>query len=155
MLLAAQRFGVMIIFATGTILAFCEAFLNVSPIVWLSIPVLCCSILIGTGLQALVSAGLADRKLILAVAVVMGMLSVVTLLLAMGYFPLFAELGDIYAAVILSEAWMYVLGTVTTAIIFFMARAKLRVRSVRLILICSAMTVDIFFSAQFIVDKIF
>lgn len=155
MLLAARRFGVMIIFAIGTILAFCKAFLNVSPFIWLSIPALCCSILIGAGLQAFASAGFADRKLVLAVAVVMGMLSVVTLLLATGCLPLFAGLGDIYAAVLLSEAWMYVLGTVTTAIIFFIAHAKLRVRPVRLILLCSAMVVDIFFSAQFIIDKTF
>ena len=155
MLLAARRFGVMMIFAIGTTLAFCKAFFNVSPIIWLSIPVLCCSVLIGAGLQALASAGFADRKLVLAVAAVMGILSIVTLLLATEYFPLFAGLGDIYATVLLGEAWMYILGTITTAIIFFMARAKLRVRPIRLILLCSAMVVDIFFSAQFIVGKTF
>jgi hypothetical protein len=50
---------------------------------------------------------------------------------------------------------MYVLGTIATAIIFFLARAKLRVSVLRWILLCAAITVDIFCSARFIVDKSF
>jgi len=153
MLLVARRFGIIIIFAVGTALAFCKAFFDISPIIWAVLPVLCCSVLIGAGLQALTSAGFADRKLVLAIAVVMGILTVVTLLLATKYFQVFAGLGDRYARVLLIEAWMYILGTIATAIVFFLTRAKLRVRLVRLILLCSAMAIDIFLGARFIVDK--
>jgi len=56
MLLAARRFGIMILFAIGTVLAFCGSFFNISPIIWLTIPILCCSVLIGEGIQGLVCA---------------------------------------------------------------------------------------------------
>ena len=49
---------------------------------------------------------------------------------------------------------MYIFGAIAVAIIFFMARAKLRIAALRWIILCSAMAVDIFLGARFIVDKI-
>ena len=155
MLLAARRFGPMCIFCLGTILAFCDSFFNISPIIWLAIPILCCSILIGTGMQGLISAGSADRKWVLVTAVIMVVLSVVALLLATKYFQVFAGLGSKYAKLFVETAKMYILGAIAVAVIFFMARAKLRIRWLRWIVLCSAMAVDIFLGARFIVDKIF
>ncbi|MFC1677087.1 hypothetical protein ACFL3G_08505 [Planctomycetota bacterium] len=151
----ARRLGVMTIFIVGTILAFCDGFLNVSPLIWLSFPVLCCSVIIGEGLQTLTLAGTADKKWILITAVVLGMLAITTLLFATKYFQTFAGLGDNYAKLMTEAAKMYILAAIATAIIFFMTQANLRVHRIRWILLCSAMAIDIFLGAGFIVDRIF
>jgi hypothetical protein len=155
MLLAARRFGPMIIFCAGTILAFCNSFLNVSPIIWLAIPTLCCSVLIGEGIQGLISAGLADGKWVLMTSIIMAALSIVTLLLATKYFSVFAGLGAKYAKLFVLTAKMYILSAIATAIIFFIARAQLRVRWLRLTILCSAAVMDIFLGARFVVGKTF
>jgi hypothetical protein len=155
MLVAARRLSILAIFCLGIILAFCEPIYSVSPIMWFTIPVLCCSILIGVGMQGLALAGYSDRKWILLAVAVSGILAIVTLLLATKYFQVFAGLGSEAAKLFTESAKMYVLGTIATAIIFFLARAKLRVSVLRWILLCAAITVDIFCSARFIVDKSF
>ena len=154
MLLAARRFGIMTILAIGTILAFCNSFLNISPVIWLAVPVLCCSVLIGVGMQGLATAGFADRKWVLMTAAIMVVLSLVTLLLATRYFYVFAGLGDKHARLLTKAAKMYILGAIAVAILFFMARAKLRICWLRWIVLCSAMATDIFLSSRFIVDRI-
>ena len=154
MLAAARRYSVMIVLGLGLILACCNSFFQVSPLIWLAIPVLCCSILIGEGLHALASAGFTDKKWLLAVGIIMGILSIVTLLLATKYFSVFAGLGARHAKLFVQAAKMYILGAIAVFVIFFMARAGLRVRWLRLIIICTAMAVDIFLGAVFIVDKI-
>ncbi|MHC4659613.1 MAG: hypothetical protein ACYS83_10645 [Planctomycetota bacterium] len=154
MLLAAKRFGIAVIFIIGAALACCHSFLNVGPIIWLSVPVLCCSVLIGAGMQGLTSAGSADRKWVLAAAIIMAALSIVTLLLAAKYFHIILGFGKEYAELFTSAAYMYILGTIALAIIFFMARARLRLHRLRLAILCSAMAVDIFFGARHIVDSI-
>lgn len=176
MLFAARRFGVMAIFALGAILAFCKSFFNVSPFIWLAIPVVYCSVLVGAGMQALASASSADRKWVLLTAVIMAVLAIVTLLLAplevrteaapvpignslltglaIKYSPVFAGLAAGYAKLFVQTAVMYILGAIAAAIIFFMARAKLRLQPLRWAVLCSAVAIDIFFSATFIVDRI-
>jgi len=153
MLVAARRLGITVIFCLGVILAFCEPLYRVSPIMWFTIPVLCCSILIGAGMQGLALAGYSDRKWILLAMAVSGILAIVTLLLATKYFQVFAGLGSEAAKLFTESAKMYILGTIATAIIFFLARTKLRVPVLRWILLCTAMAIDIFCSARFIVDK--
>lgn len=154
MLVAARRLGVIAIFALGTALAFCDSLFGVSPLMWLSIPALCCSVLIGAGVQGLASAGYADRKWVLLAATIMAALSIVTLLLATKYFQVFAGLGTKYAKLLVETAKMHILGSVAAIIIFFFARAKLRLRWLRWIILSSAMAVDIFLGARFIVDRI-
>jgi len=153
MLVAARRLGIIVIFCLGVILAFCEPLYRVSPIMWFTVPVLCCSILIGAGMQGLALAGYSDRKWILLAMAVSGILAIVTLLLATKYFQVFAGLGSEAAKLFTESAKMYILGTIATAIIFFLARTKLRVSVLRWILLSSAMAIDIFCSARFIVDK--
>lgn len=154
-LVTARRYGIMAILCLGTILAFCGPFYGVSPIMWFTIPFLCCSVLIGVGLQGLASAGYADRKWVLLTAAVSGALAIVTLLLATKCFQVLAGLGNDAARLLTESAKMYVLGAITTAIIFFLVRTKLRLTAIRWILLCSAMAIDMFFSARFIVDKTF
>jgi hypothetical protein len=155
MLFAARRLSVLIIFCLGVVLASCRPLLGVSPIIWLSFSVLCCSIIIGAGLQGLCSAGLADRKWILLSMAFMAGLAIVTLLQATKYFQVFMGFGDEYANLFLMDAKMYIAGTVALLAIFFVARAKLRLQWLRWTILGSAMTVDIFFGARFVVDKIF
>jgi hypothetical protein len=155
MLFAARRLSVLIIFCLGIVLASCQSLLGVSPIIWLSFPVLCCSIIIGAGLQGLCSAGFADRRWVLMAAVIMVVLSLTTLLLATRYYNIFAGFGSKYARLLVETAKMYILGAIAVAILYFMARAKLRVHWLRWVVLGLATAVDIFFSARLIVDKIF
>jgi arginine exporter protein ArgO len=154
MLLAARRFGIMLIFAVGTILSFCDSFFGISPIIWFAISMLCCSVLMGAGMQGLACAGFADRGWILAAAAIMCTLAIVTLLLATKYFQTFLGLGAGYAKLFTEAGKMYVLGAIVAAIIFFMIRAKLRMRQLRQVVLCAAMALDIFLGARFIIDKI-
>ena len=155
MLVTARRLGILMIFVTGIVLALCEPFFDVSPIMWLAIPVLCCSVIIGAGMQGLAWAGFADRRWVLLAAGVMAALAIVTLLLAAKYFQIFLGLGDKYARLLVEAAKMYILGAVAAGIIFFIARAKLRLHWLRWIILCSATAVDLFWGARFIVDRIF
>ena len=87
-------------------------------------------------------------------ATIMAILSIVTLLLATEYFQVFAGLGAKYAKLLTQTAKMYILGTITVAILFFMVRAKLRIQWLRWVILCSASAVDIFLGARFIVDRV-
>jgi len=153
MLLAARRTGVMVIFVIGTVLACCPSFLEISPIIWLSFPVLCCAVLVGVGLQGLSSAASTDRSWLLAVTVISGMLCLVTSLSATKFLQVFAGLEKGSARFFATAGQMYLLGTVAAAIIFFMARAKLRLCWLRLAILCSAIAVDMFIGAGFIVER--
>jgi hypothetical protein len=166
--LAVRRFGIVAIFAVATILAFCQSFFDVSPIIWLAVSVLFCSVLIGAGMQGLISAGFADRKWILFTAIVMCILAIVTLLLATKYrvagfqpairgrdaLDTIAGLGAGYARLLTEEAKMYLLGAITISILFFTTRAKLRMHLLKVGLLCATMGLDIFLGARFVVDAI-
>lgn len=154
MLLKARRFGIMAIFAVGTTLAFCGPFFNISPILWLTIPVLCCSILIGMGIQGFALASYADRKWVLITTGIMAILAIITLLLAIKYHNIFAGLGSKYARLLTQTAKLYIIGAITTAVIFFMVHAKLRLTALRWIILSLAMVVDILFCASFIAYRI-
>jgi hypothetical protein len=152
---AARRFSVLIILCLGAILAACKPLLDVSPIIWLSIPVLCCSIIAGAGLQGLCSAGLADRRWILLSMAFMAGLAITTLLQATKYFQVFMSFGDEQANLFFADAKMYTAGAVALLAVFFIARAKLCLHWLRWALLSSAIAVDIFFGARFVVDMMF
>lgn len=157
MMLAARRYSVILIIVLGVVLSFYDAFnsyVEVSPVMWLTIPVLCCSVLIGEGMQGLASAGFADRVWILVTMAIMAALSILTLLLATKYFQTFLGLGSGYAKLFTKAGKMYLLGAIMAAIIFFMIRAKLRMQLLRRLVLCVAMAIDIFIGARYIVDRI-
>ena len=158
LLIKARRYGVMTVTAIGIILTLCapvNSALAVSPIIWLTVSMLCCSIIIGVGLQGFVSAGYADRKWILAITIVMGSLAIVTLLLATKYFQIFLGLGSGYARLFTKEAKIYILGAIAIAIIFYLSHAKLRMHLLRETILFAAIAFDIFLGARFIIDGIF
>jgi len=155
MVLKARRLGVLVIFAAGLTLASCGSFLQSSPIMWLSVPVLFCSVLAGEGMQGLIRAGAADKGWVLMASLVMASLAVASLLLATRYLQGFFALAAPYGRLFVRAGQMYILGALATAIIFFLARMKIRVSWLRLIILGSAMAVDVFSGATFIVDQSF
>jgi len=155
MLLAARRFGIIAIFTIGLIAAFCPPFSNTSPTIWLSVPVLCCSVLIGEGLEALVSAGPADKKWVLTSTILLATLAMAALLLTRKYLQTFTGWGRQYSTPLARTAQMYLLGAAATGIVYLIILLRLRTRWLRLFVLCSAMAIDIFFGAGFIIDKIF
>lgn len=155
MLLAARRFNIIIIFCAGTALAFCDSFFNISPLIWISIPIVCCSVLIGAGTQGLTSAGRGDRKWILAVSIIMMVLSIISLLFATKYFQIFLGLGAPVAKLFVDTAKIYLLSSVAISLIYFVTRANLRIHWLRQVVLSFAIVVDIFLGARFIIDKIF
>jgi hypothetical protein len=158
MMITARRLSILVIFALGIILTFCKplnSIFEISPIIWLTVSVLCCSVLIGIGLQGFVSAGHADRKWILATAIVMGSLAIVTLLLATKCFQIFLGLGFGYARLFTEEAKMYILGAIATASIFFLSYTKLRTHRIREVILLTTIAFDAFLGARYIIDRIF
>ena len=152
--LVIRRLGVFVVFAAATVLAFLDSFGQISPIIWLSISTLCLSVLIGAGMQGLISAGPDDKGPVLAAAILLGVLAIATLLSATECFKIIAGLGAGYARLLTTTAKMYILGAAAVAMLFMVTRAKLRLGTIRLILIGAVMAVDIFFGARFIVDTI-
>ena len=154
MLLKARRFGILFILAAGTIPAFLGPFFNISPIIWLSIPMLCCAIIIGEGLQGFALAGYADRKWILITTAIMAALAIAAMILSTRYDNSFAGFGAKYARLLTQTAKLYLLGGIATGIIFFMAQAKLRLAALRWVIVSSAMAADILYCTNFIAQYV-
>jgi len=162
MMWKARRYSIFIMLLIGFLLAFSKSFigadriawLGVSPVLWLSIPLVCCAVLTGIGLQGLLEAGFADRKWILASAVILCTLAIVTLFLAARYFQVLFGLADGYARLFVETAKMYLLGAVATGILYLMARQKLRVQWLRWAILCTALGVDIVLGARYVIDSI-
>ena len=154
MLLAARRLPVISICVVGAALACWRPIFDVSPVMWLSIPSVCCSVVIGAGIQGLEVAGSADRKWLLGAACVQGGFAIMALFLATKYFQHFLSLADKYAKLFVRTAEMYVLGAVAVLILFFIARAKMRVSSLRWAILCFSIAIDIFLGAHFIINRV-
>jgi len=151
MLLAARRYGTVIVLVTGLVLSFCPVIFGVSAIMWLTVPLVCCSVLIGEGADGLIHAGYNDRKWVLSVAIVLLVAAVVTLLLGTKCAQIFAGLGLKYTRLFAEAAKMYILGAIAMGIIFFLAKGKTRLLWLRTVVFCAAMGVDLFLGARYII----
>ena len=162
MMWKAHRYGVFVLVLAGFVLAFSRSFLSstqiawlgVSPLLWLSIPMTWCAVLAGIGLHGLIGAGFADRKWILAAVITLGVLAIVALLLAAECFQIFLGLGHGYARLFVEAAKIYLLGAVATSIIFLITHMKLRVHWLRWAILVTALAIDIFLGARYIVDRV-
>jgi len=162
MMLKARRYGVLVIIIVGLALTFCRSYLGpapvawvgVSPILWLSIPLVCLAVLAGVGLQGLIEAGASDRKWVLATAICLGALAIVTLMLAAKYFQVVFGLADEYAHRFVAAAKMYLMGALAVGIVFIMARQQIRLHPLRWAVLVAALGMDIFLGARFIVDHV-
>jgi hypothetical protein len=162
MIWKARRYGILLIAAAGLLLAFSRSFLDagkvawlgVSPILWLSIPMTWCAVLCGIGLHGLIEAGPADKKWILTAAIILGVLAIVTLLPAAKCFQVFLGLDTGYGRLFLQAAEIYLVGAAATGIIFFLTRQNLRLHWLRWAILCAALGIDIFLGARYIVDQV-
>ena len=155
MLIAAQRFGIILIFLLGSVLAFSNPFLEVSPLIWLTIPVLCCSVLIGAGMQGLTAAGPADKIWLLLTAASMTLLCVVAIVLSTKYAVIAGQTGSDYTVLFLRSSAMYVIGAMIVTLFYLTSHPKLHITVLRWLILSAAMAADIFLSARFIFDKVF
>ena len=146
MYLAVHRIGVLIIIGSAVILAVSEPVFYVSPIVWVSVPVLYCSILAGLGAQGIAWSSNADRKWILACVVASGVLVIAGFCIA-GF-------GKSFQAG-LQTAIMHSIAAIMMTSIFFMARARVRWHLLRWILLAAGIAIDVILCATYIVDRIF
>lgn len=144
MMILAKRFGILLILLAGLVFALSKSFLEVSPLMWATIPVLGFAVIIGEGMQGIVEAGFSDRKWVLAATMVLAIFSIALTILSVKVSPAFSQ-----------GAKMYMLGAVVVGTIYFMLRAKMRISWVKMLILCLAMGVDVFFGARFIVDMMF
>jgi hypothetical protein len=158
----ARRYSILLVLLAGLLLAFSKSFLGpdrvawlgVSPILWLSIPMTWCAVVSGIGMQGLIEAGPADRKWILAAGITLGILAVVALLLAAESFQIFLGLADGYGRLFVQAAQIYLLGALAIALIFLMVRQNLRLHWLRWAVLCAALGIDIFLGAQYLADAV-
>ena len=138
---AARRFSVLGLVVLGFGLAFFDTFSHVSPVVWAIVPVLFCSILAGVGMQGLDFAGSGDTKWVLAAAVVMVVFALINVIMP-------GQVGNHCSSL------MFALGAAVLGIILCIARAKLRMHTLRWALLSAAMAIDIAISAVYVLQKI-
>jgi hypothetical protein len=163
MLFAARRYSVMAIFVIGVVLSIFDSFsdklqinsfIGAPPIIWLTIPLLCCSVLLGEGTEGIIHCGYSDRKWILASAIVLLVCAAVTLFFGIRATHIFAGLGAKYIRLFIEAAQMYVAGAIAMGVVFFLARGKSRLVWLRAAIVFSAIGVDIFLGARNIADAV-
>jgi len=162
MMLAAKRFGVLFIIALGVALTFCPLYLGkeqvawvgVSPILWLSIPLTCLAVLAGVGLQGLIKAGASDKGWVLWTGLAQAALGIGALVLALKYSGSFFGVTDEYSRMFVAAAKIYALGAIAIGVVFIMAVQKKRWPWLRWAVLGGTIGVDVFLSARYIVDSV-
>ncbi len=161
-MLTARRYVLFFLLAAGLVLAFSHTFLpanyvawlGVSPVLWLSLPMVALAVLAAVGLQGLIEAGSGDKKWLLIAAAAQALLAIVMLLLATKYFQIIFSLADPYARLFVEEAKMYLLGMMAVTMVFLMAYRQFRLQPLRWLILCTALALDIFLCARYAVDKV-
>jgi hypothetical protein len=154
MLIGAKRYGVISIACIGFVLSVIPALGNTSPTIWLSLPVLVCSVITGAGLQGLLSAPASDKKWFLISTAVLAVLSIAAMVPTTKLLQIPEFVGSAYILLFTQTAKIYVAGAITVFLVYLIVRSNIRLFALRTAILCSAMAVDIFFGARFIVDKI-
>jgi hypothetical protein len=154
MLIAARRYSVMAVFVIGAAMTVFDSFSGAARIIWLAVPLLCCSVLIGQGTEGIIHCGYSDRRWMLASAIVLLCCAAAALIFGTEATHIFAGLGAGYTRDFIQAAQMYVAGAIATGVIFFLARGKSRLVWLRAAIICCALAVDIFLGARSLADFI-
>jgi hypothetical protein len=139
LLVETKRLWTIALFALTISAAFYIPLLNVPPVVWASIPVLFCAIMIAAGLEAIILSGAGDSKWLLTLAAILIL------------FGLFSGLLTGASGVV----GLYGIGVAAILLIFFIARGNLAWHSARMLVLYSAVFVDIVISTKHVVDVIF
>jgi len=143
LLIRTNRIWTIVLFVVTVFAAFSPPILNVPPAIWVSVPVMICSLLIAEGLEALVLSGASDSRWLLA--------SVAVLLLAI----LFNVLLTSRTGVFPQSVGLYGIGVVTVLLIYFIAQSNLAWHNTRMLVLYPAVFIDIIISTRYIVGMIF
>jgi hypothetical protein len=154
MLIKAVRPAVLLLLASGMTLTVAPSFLGVSPVMWATIPSLCCAVLIGVGTEALIYAAKSDKTTVLSVTAAVAVLAVIVLFLAVRCQGIFAGLGEGYARQFVWSAKMYVTATAMLAVIFATMMLDFRYKPLRMLLVTAGLAVDIYLGAILMTGKI-
>jgi hypothetical protein len=162
MMAAARRYSLFSLLAAGLVLAFSRPFLssgqtawlNSCPTLWLSLPMVSLALFAAVGLQGLIEAGSGDKKWLLIAAASQALLAIAMLLLATKYFEFAFGLANTHARLFVEEAKMYLLGMMAVTMVFLMAYRHFRLQWLRWLVLCTALSLDIFLSARYLIDKV-
>lgn len=127
------------------LLAFCQPILGVPPIVWMAIPMLFISVLAGLGAQAMVVAGPADRKWILACGLLAAFLTAIGGL----FFILSRPDGKSFRL----PTFMYGITLLSTGTLYLLCTWQIRWPLLRWILIGTALGIDLFYTGRLIMTS--
>ncbi len=139
LLLKTKRIWTIALFAITICVAFYRPLFNVPPVVWASVPVMLCSVMIAAGLEAIILAGAGDSKWLLTMAAILIL------------FGLFSVLLTGVSGVI----GLYGIGVAAVLLIFFIARGNFAWHSTRMLVLYSAVFVDIIISTRHVIGMIF
>lgn len=142
-LIKTRRIGTIILLVATVVAAFYKPVLNVPPVVWASIPVLICSVLIAAGIETIILAGAGDGKWLLGATAALLLLSVANVFVAH------------QASVIPLSAALYGIGVVAVLAIYFLAESNRPWHLLRMFILYSAVFLDIFISTKYNIDMIF
>lgn len=129
----------------GFVLAFSQPLLNVPPVVWVAVPMLFLSVLAGLGAQAMVVAGPADRKWILACLLLAAFLAVFCFFFAFsrpdrhGYW---------------TPAVMYGLSFLSIAAVYGLCTQQIRLHFLRWLLLTAALGADLFYTSRMLIASL-
>jgi hypothetical protein len=142
-----QRIALLIPIATGLVLAFWEPIFQTSPIVWAAFPILFLAMLSGLGFQTFLFAGKADTKWLLLCAATVSILA--------AFFAGLAIRIIVIREVFELTMLMYALTAAALWILLALVRLNLRWHWFKWALLTTAMTIDLLYSARYLVDKLF
>ncbi len=142
-LIKTRRIGIIVLFIITLLAAFYRPVLNVPPVVWMSIPVLICSVLIASGLETIILAGAGDSKWLVGTVGILLLLSV----------------ADVFIthqnSVIPLSAMLYGVSAVSVILVYFIVGSNLSWHLLRMFILYAAVFMDIFISTQHNINLIF
>jgi hypothetical protein len=139
-----QRIALLIPIMAGLILSFWEPVFQVTPIVWAAFPILFLSVLCGLGFQAFLWAGKADTKWVVICAAAATALTAFCAGIMITPFA-----GRVFEL----TALLYGLAAAALWILLAMIRLNLRWPWFKWAILTAAITIDLLFSARYLIDK--
>ncbi|MDH4201780.1 MAG: hypothetical protein OEV87_02690 [Phycisphaerae bacterium] len=140
-----QRIALLIPIAAGVVLSFWEPVFQISPVVWAAFPILFLSVLCGLGFQAFLFAGKADTKWLLVCAATVSILAAFFAGLAIRIIAI----REVFELTML----MYALTAAALWILLALVRLNLRWPWFKWAILTAAITIDLLFSARYLIDK--
>ena len=144
MFFKVRRIGITIIFIAAIFLICYRPVFQVPPVFWASIIVLYCALLIGLGMEGLILSGTGDSRWVLTAAIFSALLASIALLLSFSCDKTY-----------LLAAKMHALAALAVFIIYFITRASVSVHPLRLLILASAITIDLLVTSAIIINRIF